>query len=61
MPLIVDHRRCKDRQSINMATNASPSEKTLHLVGVGVGHSIAPTMHNHITKSLVQLSRMFSI
>jgi quinate dehydrogenase len=52
MPLIVDHRRCKDRQSINMATNASPSEKTLHLVGVGVGHSIAPTMHNHITKSL---------
>ncbi|PKS13039.1 hypothetical protein jhhlp_000380 [Lomentospora prolificans] len=26
--------------------------KTLHLVGVGVGHSIAPHMHNHIAKSL---------
>lgn len=27
-------------------------EKTLHLVGVGVGHSIAPGMHNHIAKSI---------
>lgn len=26
--------------------------KTLHLVGVGVKHSIAPPMHNHIAKSL---------
>ncbi|KAL3472373.1 hypothetical protein BJX99DRAFT_216466 [Aspergillus californicus] len=34
-----------------MAKPESP-EKTLHLVGVGVTHSIAPGMHNHITKSL---------
>ncbi|GAD92702.1 shikimate / quinate 5-dehydrogenase, protein [Paecilomyces variotii No. 5] len=27
-------------------------EKTLHLVGIGVTHSIAPGMHNYITKSL---------
>lgn len=27
-------------------------QRTLHLVGVGVGHSIAPPMHNHIAKSL---------
>ncbi|KAH8883728.1 NAD(P)-binding protein [Thozetella sp. PMI_491] len=27
-------------------------EKTLHLVGIGVGHSIAPGMHNHIAKSM---------
>ena len=27
-------------------------EMTLHLVGVGVTHSIAPNMHNHISKSL---------
>jgi len=27
-------------------------EKTLHLVGIGVGHSIAPPMHNHIARSL---------
>ncbi|KAH6616415.1 hypothetical protein C7974DRAFT_44457 [Boeremia exigua] len=26
--------------------------KSLHLVGIGVGHSIAPTMHNFITASL---------
>ncbi|KAF2148483.1 shikimate [Myriangium duriaei CBS 260.36] len=26
--------------------------KKLHLVGVGVGHSIAPSMHNYICKSL---------
>jgi quinate dehydrogenase len=26
--------------------------KSLHLVGIGVGHSIAPTMHNSITTSL---------
>ncbi|OJJ61439.1 hypothetical protein ASPSYDRAFT_148119 [Aspergillus sydowii CBS 593.65] len=30
----------------------SSEEKTLHLVGVGVTHSIAPGMHNHIAKSL---------
>ncbi|KAF4896513.1 Quinate dehydrogenase [Colletotrichum fructicola] len=36
-----------------MAFNASTSEeKTLHLVGIGVGHSIAPPMHNAIAKSL---------
>ncbi|KAG8632119.1 hypothetical protein KVT40_001259 [Elsinoe batatas] len=28
------------------------SEKTLHLVGVGVTHSIAPAMHNFIAESL---------
>ncbi|KAH7071857.1 hypothetical protein BKA63DRAFT_58693 [Paraphoma chrysanthemicola] len=27
-------------------------DKGLHLVGIGVGHSIAPTMHNFITASL---------
>lgn len=27
-------------------------KKTLHLVGVGVKHSIAPPMHNHIAESL---------
>ncbi|KAF4947576.1 hypothetical protein FGADI_10307 [Fusarium gaditjirri] len=27
-------------------------ERTLHLVGIGVGHSIAPPMHNHISQSL---------
>ncbi|KAF5000938.1 hypothetical protein FGRMN_1395 [Fusarium graminum] len=26
--------------------------RTLHLVGIGVGHSIAPPMHNHIAQSL---------
>ncbi|KAF5664994.1 shikimate dehydrogenase [Fusarium heterosporum] len=26
--------------------------RTLHLVGIGVGHSIAPPMHNHIARSL---------
>lgn len=31
---------------------AQSEEKTLHLVGVGVTHSIAPGMHNYITKSL---------
>ncbi|GAM90021.1 hypothetical protein ANO11243_080610 [Dothideomycetidae sp. 11243] len=35
-----------------MVSPLSPEQKTLHLVGVGVGHSIAPPMHNHITKSL---------
>lgn len=30
----------------------SQSEETLHLVGVGVTHSIAPEMHNYIAKSL---------
>ncbi|KAJ4371140.1 hypothetical protein N0V83_004356 [Neocucurbitaria cava] len=41
----------------NMATTAtttssSEDKKTLHLVGLGVQHSIAPPMHNHITSSL---------
>ncbi|KAF5598576.1 shikimate dehydrogenase [Fusarium pseudocircinatum] len=27
-------------------------KRTLHLVGIGVGHSIAPPMHNHIAQSL---------
>lgn len=31
---------------------ASPDQKRLHLIGVGVGHSIAPSMHNHICKAL---------
>ncbi|KAK1704185.1 hypothetical protein CaCOL14_012643 [Colletotrichum acutatum] len=31
---------------------SSTDEKTLHLVGIGVGHSIAPPMHNAIAKSL---------
>ena len=31
---------------------ATTEKKTLHLVGIGVGHSIAPPMHNFITKSL---------
>jgi quinate dehydrogenase len=35
-----------------MATPTSSTEKTLHLVGIGVSHSIAPPMHNMITKSL---------
>ena len=30
----------------------SSDPKTLHLVGIGVGHSIAPGMHNHIAASL---------
>lgn len=40
--------------SITFQTNMEESEKqrSLHLVGVGVGHSIAPTMHNFITTSL---------
>lgn len=29
-----------------------PNKQYLHLVGIGVGHSIAPTMHNFITSSL---------
>lgn len=31
---------------------SAPESKTLHLVGIGVGHSIAPPMHNFITRSL---------
>lgn len=27
-------------------------EKTFHLVGIGVSHSIAPPMHNHLAKSM---------
>lgn len=32
--------------------NAGSSQKKLHLIGIGVGHSIAPLMHNYICKSL---------
>ncbi|POR31403.1 Shikimate dehydrogenase [Tolypocladium paradoxum] len=35
-----------------MATGTMPDGKTLHLVGIGVGHSIAAHMHNHIAESL---------
>lgn len=35
-----------------MESQKADDEKTLHLVGIGVGHSIAPTMHNSITASL---------
>lgn len=31
---------------------ASQTQKKLHLIGIGVGHSIAPVMHNHICKQL---------
>ncbi|KAF4466860.1 shikimate dehydrogenase [Fusarium albosuccineum] len=33
-------------------TSDQQPPRTLHLVGIGVGHSIAPPMHNHIAKSL---------
>ncbi|KAI0133507.1 hypothetical protein BJ170DRAFT_606505 [Xylariales sp. AK1849] len=33
-------------------TEPTGEPKTLHLVGVGVTHSIAPPMHNHIARSL---------
>jgi quinate dehydrogenase len=32
--------------------NAGSSQKKLHLIGIGVGHSIAPLMHNYICKAL---------
>ncbi|KJX93798.1 shikimate / quinate 5-dehydrogenase like protein [Zymoseptoria brevis] len=32
--------------------DASSSSKKLHLIGIGVGHSIAPIMHNHICAAL---------
>ncbi|KAJ4383700.1 hypothetical protein N0V86_001755 [Didymella sp. IMI 355093] len=35
-----------------MSNEDTEQRKGLHLVGVGVGHSIAPTMHNFITASL---------
>jgi quinate dehydrogenase len=35
-----------------MSNKDMEQRKGLHLVGVGVGHSIAPTMHNFITASL---------
>lgn len=38
------------RHCTNMA--GMDTKKTLHLVGVGVKHSIAPPMHNHIAESL---------
>lgn len=37
-------------QAQSRGTAAGP--KKLHLIGVGVGHSIAPIMHNYICKSL---------
>ncbi len=33
-------------------TTAHKGKRNLHLVGIGVGHSIAPPMHNYITQSL---------
>ncbi|QGI75163.1 hypothetical protein CEK25_000069 [Fusarium fujikuroi] len=36
---------------VNMASE-NQEQRTLHLVGIGVGHSIAPPMHNHIAQSL---------
>lgn len=35
-----------------MSEQTSSEEMTLHLVGVGVAHSIAPAMHNSIAESL---------
>ncbi|KAJ5096353.1 hypothetical protein NUU61_005709 [Penicillium alfredii] len=35
-----------------MTKEVQPQNMTLHLVGVGVSHSIAPAMHNSIAKSL---------
>lgn len=35
-------------------------EKTLHLVGVGVTHSIAPNMHNYIAQSLALPWKFFA-
>jgi len=32
--------------------DATSSTKKLHLIGIGVGHSIAPIMHNYICKTL---------
>jgi quinate dehydrogenase len=32
--------------------NGSSGQKKLHLIGIGVGHSIAPLMHNYICKTL---------
>ncbi|KAK1485714.1 shikimate dehydrogenase [Colletotrichum cuscutae] len=39
---------------------ASTDDKTLHLVGIGVGHSIAPPMHNAIAKSLSLTWRFYA-
>ncbi|KAF4435058.1 shikimate dehydrogenase [Fusarium austroafricanum] len=33
-------------------TFKNSQDQTLHLAGIGVGHSIAPPMHNHIAQSL---------
>ncbi|KEQ78842.1 shikimate [Aureobasidium pullulans EXF-150] len=32
--------------------DATPGTKKLHLIGIGVGHSIAPIMHNYICQTL---------
>lgn len=34
--------------------NGSSSQKKLHLIGIGVGHSIAPLMHNYICTTLAK-------
>jgi quinate dehydrogenase len=31
---------------------SNPTQKSLHLIGVGVHHSIAPVMHNYICERL---------
>jgi quinate dehydrogenase len=33
---------------------STSTEKSLHLIGVGVSHSIAPVMHNYICKNLMK-------
>jgi len=38
--------------SQSQAQNVTSDQKKLHLIGVGVGHSIAPLMHNYICRSL---------
>lgn len=36
----------------SQSQNGISSQKKLHLIGIGVGHSIAPLMHNYICKTL---------
>ncbi|KAF5568755.1 shikimate dehydrogenase [Fusarium napiforme] len=40
------------KRNISKMTSQDQEQRTLHLVGIGVGHSIAPPMHNHIAQSL---------
>lgn len=39
-------------QNSSQAHNGTSNTKKLHLIGIGVGHSIAPIMHNYICKAL---------